>query len=109
MTANYWGEYLDLWDRKKKGRQIKLHNEECDLMDFMLNTISIINPLNTEIIITGLINALPGNISLNTAQQAAIEEAVFSVNPTDAAIDWLDSDHVIYVYCRSMFVPRLYK
>jgi hypothetical protein len=33
---------------------------------------------------------------------------VFSVNPTDAPIDWLDGDHVIYVYCRSMYVPRLY-
>jgi hypothetical protein len=33
---------------------------------------------------------------------------VFSVDPTDAPIDWLDSDHVICVYCRSMSVPRLY-
>jgi hypothetical protein len=34
---------------------------------------------------------------------------VFSVDPTDAQIDWLDSDHVIYVYCRSMSLPWLYK
>jgi hypothetical protein len=34
---------------------------------------------------------------------------VFSVDPTDPPIDWLDSDHVICVYCRSMSVPRLYK
>jgi hypothetical protein len=38
---------------------------------------------------------------------ATIEEAVFSVDPTDAPIDWLDSDPVICVYCRSMSVPRL--
>jgi hypothetical protein len=31
---------------------------------------------------------------------------VFSVDPTDSAIDWLDSDHVICVYCRSTSVPR---
>jgi hypothetical protein len=40
-------------------------------------------------IVTGLINALPGNNSVNTDQQAIIEEAVFSVDPTDAPIDWL--------------------
>jgi hypothetical protein len=56
-----------------------------------------------------LINLLPGNISVNTVQHATIEEAVFSVDPTDAPIDWLDSDHVICAYCRSMSVPRLYK
>jgi hypothetical protein len=43
------------------------------------------------------INALPGNSSVNTNQHATIEEAVFSVDPTDAPIDGLDSDHVIYV------------
>jgi hypothetical protein len=56
-----------------------------------------------------LINPLPGNISVNTVQHATIEEAVFSVDPTDAPIDWLDSEHVIYVYYRSMFAPRIYK
>jgi hypothetical protein len=55
-----------------------------------------------------LINALPDNSSVNTVQHATIEEAVFSVDPTDASIDWLNSDHVICVYCRSMSVPRLY-
>jgi hypothetical protein len=60
-------------------------------------------------IVTDLINALPGNISVNTIQQATIEEAVFSVDPTDTPIGWMDSDHVICVYCRSMSVPRLYK
>jgi hypothetical protein len=44
-----------------------------------------------------LINALPGNCAINTIQQAAIEEAVFSADPTDSPIDWLDSDHVIRV------------
>jgi hypothetical protein len=46
-----------------------------------------------------LINALPGNSSVNTIQHATIEEAVFSVVPTDAPVDWLDRDHVIYVSC----------
>jgi hypothetical protein len=60
-------------------------------------------------IVTDLVNALPGNGSVNTIQHTATEEAVFSVNPTYAPIDWLDNDHVICVYCRSMSVPRLYK
>jgi hypothetical protein len=60
-------------------------------------------------IVMDLINALPGNSSVNTVQQTTIEEAAFSVVPTDAPIDWLDSDHVICVYSRSMSVPRLYK
>jgi hypothetical protein len=64
--------------------------------------------VNTIHIVTDLINALPGNSSVKTIQQATIEQAVFSVDPTDAPIDWLDSDHVIYVYCRSTSVPRLY-
>jgi hypothetical protein len=41
-----------------------------------------------------LVNALPDNRSINTVQHATIEEAVFSVDPTDEPIDWLDSDHV---------------
>jgi hypothetical protein len=74
-----------------------------------------------------LINALPGNSSVKMAQYATIEEAVFSVStvmsqkwtvmmlrvlsvsPTDPPIGWLDSDHVICVYYKSMSVPRLYK
>jgi hypothetical protein len=61
------------------------------------------------IIVTDLINALPVNSSVNTVQRAKIEEPLFSVDPTDAPIDWLDSDHVMCVYCRSMSVPLLYK
>jgi hypothetical protein len=64
------------------------------------------NKLN---IVTDLINGLPGNSSVNTVQYATIDEAVFSIDPTDEPIDWLDSDHVISVYCGSMSVPRLYK
>jgi hypothetical protein len=60
-------------------------------------------------IVTDLINALPSNISVNTVQHATIDEAVFSVDPTDPPIDWLDSGHVICVYCRPVSVPRLYK
>jgi hypothetical protein len=30
-------------------------------------------------------------------QQATIEEAVFSIDPTDMPIDWLDSDNVLCV------------
>jgi hypothetical protein len=59
--------------------------------------------------VTDLINALPVKSSVNTVQHATIEEAVFSVDPTEAPIDWLGSDHVICVYCRSMSVPRLRK
>jgi hypothetical protein len=55
-------------------------------------------------IVTDLLNALPGNRSVRTVQHAIIEEAVFSVDSTDAPISWLDSDHVICVYCRSMSV-----
>jgi hypothetical protein len=60
-------------------------------------------------IVTDLINELPGNSSVITVQHATIEESMFSVDPTDAPIDWLDSDHVICVYCRSKSVPQLYK
>jgi hypothetical protein len=60
-------------------------------------------------IITNLINVLPGNSSVNTVQHTTIEEGVFSVDPTNAPIDWLDSDDVICVYCRSMSVPWLHK
>jgi hypothetical protein len=34
---------------------------------------------------------------------------VFSVDPMDAPIGWLDNDHVICIYYRSMSVPRPYK
>jgi hypothetical protein len=58
-------------------------------------------------IVTDLINALSGSSSVNTVQHATIQEAVFSVDPTDAPVDWLDSDRVICVYYRSMSVPWL--
>jgi hypothetical protein len=60
-------------------------------------------------VVTDLINALPGNSSINTVQHTTMKEAVFSVDPTDAPIDWLDSNHVVYVYSRSMAIPWLYK
>jgi hypothetical protein len=50
---------------------------------------------HTVYIVTDLINSLPGNRSVNTVQHAKIEEAVSSVDSTDAPLDWLDSDHVI--------------
>jgi hypothetical protein len=59
--------------------------------------------------VTNLINALPGNSSVNMVKHVTIEESVFSVDPTDAPIDWLDRNHVICVYYRSMSVPRRYK
>jgi hypothetical protein len=58
-------------------------------------------------IVMDLINALPGNSFVNTMQHATIEKAVFS-RSDQRAIDWLDSDHVLCVYCRSMSVSRLY-
>jgi hypothetical protein len=50
-------------------------------------------------IATDLINAFPGNSSVNTNR--TIQEAVFSIYPTDASTDWLDSVHVICVSCDS--------
>jgi hypothetical protein len=52
-------------------------------------------------IVMDLSNAMPGKSSVNTLQHATIEEAVFSLDPTDAPIDCLDSDHMMYFYCRS--------
>jgi hypothetical protein len=60
-----------------------------------------------ENIVTDLVNALPGNSSVNTVQQATVEEAVFSVDPTEAPIDWVNSDHIICLYSRSISIPRL--
>jgi hypothetical protein len=68
-----------------------------------------IYPLHYNNTVTDLINALPYHSSVNTVQYATIEKAVFSVDPTDAPIDWLDNDHVVCVYCRSMSVTRLHK
>jgi hypothetical protein len=58
-------------------------------------------------IVTDMVDTLPGKSSVNTVQHATTEEAVFSVDPTGAPIEWLDSDHVIFIYCRSMSFPRL--
>jgi hypothetical protein len=60
-------------------------------------------------IVTDLSNALPGNSSVNTVKHATREEAVFSLDSTEEPIDWLDGNHVIYVYCTSRSIPRLYK
>jgi hypothetical protein len=57
------------------------------------------------IIVMDLINVLSLNSSVNTVQHATVDEAVFSVDPTDAPIDLLDNNHVKCVYCRSMSVP----
>jgi hypothetical protein len=42
-------------------------------------------------------------------KHATTEEAAFSVDPTVVPIDWLDSDHMICVYCRSVSILGLYK
>jgi hypothetical protein len=60
-------------------------------------------------IVVDLINSLPGNSSVNTVQHTTIEEDVFSVDSTNAPIDWLHGDHVICVYYRSMSIPWLDK
>jgi hypothetical protein len=59
--------------------------------------------------VTDIINKLPGNSSVNTAQYATIQKAMSSVEPTDAPTGFPDSGHVIYVYCNSMSVPLLYE
>jgi hypothetical protein len=46
-------------------------------------------------IIIDLINAMTGNISVNTVQHATIEEAVFSVDPAAVPVDWLDCDYMM--------------
>jgi hypothetical protein len=71
-------------------------------------TLSLHLPDIRKRILTDLVNALPGNCSVNSVQHATIVEAVFSVDPTDALIYRLNSDHVTCVYSISMSVPRLY-
>jgi hypothetical protein len=63
--------------------------------------------LGNVYIVTDLINMLPDYNCINTVQHTTIEEAVFSVDLTDEPVDWLDNDHVICVYCRSMSILRL--
>jgi hypothetical protein len=108
-------------------------NSERKRMIWSLQSIRTIHSLlkmanlKKKYIVTDLISALPGNSYVNTVQHATIDEVVFSVSavtshksgqrprdvfsvdPTDAPTDWLDSDHVICVHCRSRSVPRLYK
>jgi hypothetical protein len=55
-------------------------------------------------IVTDLINVLPGNSSVNMVQHTTIGEAVFSADTIDMPIDWLDSNHMICVDCRSMSI-----
>jgi hypothetical protein len=77
----------------------------------MIQSEKCSNTLNCILIkctVMDLINVLPGNSFVNTVQHAAIEEAVFSVDPTDASVHWLDSDHLICVYCRAISVPWIY-
>jgi hypothetical protein len=71
-----------LWEESTEPLQLRIYNE-------------IIKRTYIFYIVTDLINALPGNRFVNTVQHATIEEAVFSVDPTDVEIDWLDSDHVM--------------
>jgi hypothetical protein len=61
-----------------------------------------------EHIVTDLINALPGNSSVNKVQHARIEEVVFSVDPTNALIGWLDSDMcLLQVHVRKQTINQL--
>jgi hypothetical protein len=55
----------------------------------------------------GFDQRVAANSYVNTDQHATIEEAVFSVDPTDSPIYWLDIDQVICVYCRSMYVTYI--
>jgi hypothetical protein len=56
-----------------------------------------------------LINTLPGMNSVNTAQHATIVEAVFTIDPTDPPVDWLNSNYVICIYYQSMSIIWLCK
>jgi hypothetical protein len=53
-----------------------------------------------------LVDGFPRGRILGKVGYATIDEAVFYVDPTDDRIDWLDSDHVICVYSRSMSFLR---
>jgi hypothetical protein len=54
----------------------------------------LINYFSTQIIrnniLTDFVKALPDNSSVNTVQHTTIEEAVFSSDPTDAPMNWLN-------------------
>lgn len=57
----------------------------------------------------GFDQCVANNSSVNEVQHTTIEEAVFTVDPTDTPVDWMYSDHMICVYCSSMSGPRLFK
>jgi hypothetical protein len=58
-------------------------------------------------IVTDLINALPGNSSVNTVRHATIEKAVFSMPAvTSRSGGWWSRD-VCFLWC--VLVPRLYE
>jgi hypothetical protein len=79
-----------------------LHYVSHESSSFIVITdFIILLSMNTVLCIfftTNLISTLPGNSSVITVQQARVEKAVFSLDPTDVPIDWLDRDHVICVY-----------
>jgi hypothetical protein len=69
----------------------------CFLRSFVCTWYFLVKPFQSQLFhicvysvhtVTGLISALPGNISVNTVQHITIEEAVFSEDPTDAPINW---------------------
>jgi hypothetical protein len=71
------------------------------------NTIVAARDLTCNNNVTDLINALPGYSSVNTVQNATIEEAVFSVFAvTSRSGGWWSRD-LCFLWCVS--VPRLYK
>jgi hypothetical protein len=101
--------YIFFFVTQADGTLIKIYNSPsaflCKVLISLLTTFRSI-----KYIVTDSITSLPGNSSVNTVQHGKIrvDEAAFSADPTEAPIDSLDSDHVIYVYCSSMSVPRLY-
>jgi hypothetical protein len=58
----------------------------CTLKIMLMDPSGILNDT-----VTDLINALPGNSSVNSVKHATMEEAVFSVARTYGPIDWLNT------------------
>jgi hypothetical protein len=79
IPASEWSETVHALDRSATGTGMLAYTKQY--------------------IATGFSNTLLGNSYVNTVPHATIDEVVFSVEPTDAPIDWLDSDHVTYVSC----------
>jgi hypothetical protein len=86
-----------LWDITTCS-QVEIHL--LRILDYAISSQRLVRLLFTQKNnnVTDSTNALPGNSSVNTVQYAAIEEAMFSADPTNPPVDWLDNDHVIYVY-----------